>query len=144
MFQHGTSHEIRDCFEKLLQNREHPIAQTQSQKQRGQQGTSLNTATQQGDEADQGRQQGGRGELPKQQNQDPSRRSGPETINRTTRKIIKRQSVTFLACCLKIVAQAKSPRAHRSHRWLLDDRANLGFFSNLDCDPQYRRFWFSD
>ncbi len=53
------------------------MAQTQSQKQRGQQGTSLNTATQQGDEADQGRQQGGRGELPKQQNQDPSRRSGP-------------------------------------------------------------------
>jgi hypothetical protein len=53
------------------------MAQTQSQKQGGQQGSGLNNPNQQGDEADRGRQQGGGGELPKQQNQDPSRRGGP-------------------------------------------------------------------
>jgi hypothetical protein len=52
------------------------MAQTQSQKQGGQQGSGLNTPNQQGGKADRGRQHGG-GELPKQQNQDPSRRGGP-------------------------------------------------------------------
>jgi hypothetical protein len=54
-----------------------PMAQTQAQKQGGQQGSGANNPEQQGDRADQRRQQGG-GELPKQQNQDPSRRGGPQ------------------------------------------------------------------
>ena len=50
------------------------MAQTQSQKQGGQQGSGFNNHNQQGDEADQRRQAS---ELPKLQNQDPSRRGGP-------------------------------------------------------------------
>ena len=53
------------------------MAQTQSQKQDGQQGSGINKPKQQCDEAGQGRQRRAGGDLPKQQNQDPSRRGGP-------------------------------------------------------------------
>jgi len=56
-------------------NKESQMAQTQNQKQGGQQGSGMNNPNQQGDEADQRRQQASR-DLPKQQTQDPTRRGG--------------------------------------------------------------------
>ena len=49
----------------------------QNQNQGGQRGSGINNPNQQGDEADQRRKFSGDGGLPKQQNQDPSRRGAP-------------------------------------------------------------------
>jgi hypothetical protein len=50
---------------------------TQNQSQSGQRGSGINNPNQQADEADQRRKFGGDGQLPKQQNQDPTRRGVP-------------------------------------------------------------------
>jgi hypothetical protein len=51
------------------------MTQIQKQSQVGQQGSGINHPNQQGDDPNQRRQQVG-GQLPEQQNQDPSRRGG--------------------------------------------------------------------